>query len=127
MDTQEEIRGRMSETLNTLGVTTHKAAALSGVANGNLNRQLSGKQTITPRTVAKIARALGVSYDWLLNGVGDMMDKCCPPPIDGEKQSTAQSNEEAIEALRKDIEFLKQQIEEKDKQIALLLEMLGKK
>lgn len=43
----------------------------AGIAPSNFRKMLSGEQTITDRTLAKISDAFKVNYDWLKDGIGE--------------------------------------------------------
>lgn len=49
-------------------------AFMKATGTNNVGKMRSGKLTVTEGTISKICQSLGVSYDWLKYGVGNMND-----------------------------------------------------
>lgn len=75
--------GRIKMLMAAKELSKYKMANLAGINAANFNKQIDGKQTITDRTLVKIADAVGANLDWLLTGEGSMLR---------ERQSGEQSN-----------------------------------
>lgn len=131
---------RINQVMEDMGYTTYRLSLESGIDRGNLAKQLSGKQTITDKTLSKIARALSVSLDWLKTGEGEMYEQ---RPMSAEEMmqvtnrygmhvvgdNAVQNNGSAASAgtllsLEAEVAALKARLEEKDKQIEMLLGLL---
>lgn len=70
---KEDVIGRIEYLMAEKGLSKYKMASLAGINAANFNKQLDGKQTITERTLAKIANAVDANFDWLLAGEGKML------------------------------------------------------
>lgn len=65
---------RILKVSDHLGVTKHFIATQSGIGPSNFNKMLDGQQTITDKTLRKIADAFPqISYGWLRTGDGGML------------------------------------------------------
>ena len=53
-----------------MGWSQQGLAEVSGVAAAQISRYESGRSAPRPEVVAKLARALGIQFEWLANGVG---------------------------------------------------------
>ena len=70
----DEILKRISDFIECDGCTFNAFARKADIDPANFSRMMSGKQTITDRTLRKIAESHGVSFNWLKYGKGPMMD-----------------------------------------------------
>lgn len=77
----ENIINRITEILQVQNLNVNSLANKSGIDPGNLRKMLSGKQTITEKTLLKISKATSVSYAWLNQGKGDMFDEETEPSM----------------------------------------------
>lgn len=77
--TDDSIIERLGTYLGIDGSTVNSFANQIGIDPGNLRKMLSGKQTITDKTLRKISETQGVSFEWLKYGEGEMMDKTFKP------------------------------------------------
>lgn len=77
--TNDNIIERLETYLEIDGSTVNSFANQIGIDPGNLRKMLSGKQTITDKTLRKISETRGVSFEWLKYGEGEMMDKTFIP------------------------------------------------
>ena len=70
---------RIKQVIETLGLTKHSLANLSKIAPPNLNKMLIGEQTITDRTLHKIASTFPqINLEWLKTGEGEMLNPGSP-------------------------------------------------
>lgn len=66
----------------------------------NIGKMRSGKLSVTEGTISRICKSLGVSYDWLKYGIGEMYSS------DNDKLRCSYENEEVIrEAARKQMDI----------------------
>ena len=110
-----------------------------GVDAGNLNRCIHGKSAVSDYLLMKIAHAYHVSLDWLKTGEGEMYEQ---RPMSAEEMmqvtnrygmhvvgdNAVQNNGTAASSvtvsLEAEVAALKARLEEKDKQIEMLLGLL---
>lgn len=64
------ISDRLRTARKAAGLSTHALDRASGCVRGHTAQIESGKRSPTAHTASKIARALGVTLDWLVNGDG---------------------------------------------------------
>lgn len=129
------IRERIEQVKEKNGVSTNRLAKESGVDAANLSRGLSGKIAISRNVCEKIAKAWNVSFDWLLNDVGEM---CGVSKSDGDKFLQQMQGDEAfscpldeyiemkgeLTSLRVEVKTLKSVIEKQDKEIEFYRSLL---
>lgn len=66
---------RIQLMLDTLNISRYELAKRSGLAASNLNKMMTGDQTVTDKTLNKIASAFPqVNIDWLKTGEGEMLN-----------------------------------------------------
>ena len=70
-----EIADRLRVALARLGMTMAELSKKSGMPYRSIQNYLSGKQNPGAEALIKIKEALGVNIDWILTGVGEMLDK----------------------------------------------------
>ena len=63
--TDDSIIKRLGTYLEIDGSTVNSFANQIGIDPGNLRKMLSGKQTVTDKTLRKISETRGVSFEWL--------------------------------------------------------------
>lgn len=71
---KDEFSARLVQARSMKGWSQVDVANASGVAAAQISRYEQGSNTPRPQVVAKLATALGVSFSWLLSGVGDPVD-----------------------------------------------------
>lgn len=65
---------RLNLVMEYLGLTKNNMALSCGIGPSNLNKMLTGEQTITDKTLHKISETYPqINVDWLKNGAGDML------------------------------------------------------
>lgn len=70
---QQELINRIKMLMASKGLSKYKMANLAGINAANFSKQLDGKQTITDRTLIRIANAVDANLDWFLTGNGSML------------------------------------------------------
>lgn len=78
---------RLTKARSALGMNQTQLGSICGIAATQISRYESARATPRPETVSKIAKALGVSYDWLMTGhgsvgAGDNAPSPAPPRYD---------------------------------------------
>lgn len=89
-------------------------AEVSGVAAAQISRYEQGRNTPRPAVVAKLAKALAVSFEWLAYGTGE--------PEDGSEVPAYPVSQKLVEVLDLDEELL-DAVELLAKQSGLTIEM----
>jgi transcriptional regulator with XRE-family HTH domain len=98
-----EIGRRIRQARNAKGLTQKALGKLAGVSESAVSQWESGKiEKIQGPTLRKLARALGVSIDWILDGEGapDMIQDDRPGGQDWDYLTEAQRIE-FVEQIRK--------------------------
>lgn len=130
-----EILKRLSDYVEYESDMTRNAFAVkAGIDPTNFSKMLAGKQTITNNTLKKISKAHGVSLNWLLTGVGEMMEKSEAPTVVYQQSNSGGTNQQGndneqivmpcpddaahIRDLEKEIENLRAKLAHKDDIIA---------
>ena len=129
--------GRINIVRNNMSINAF--AKSIGVDAGNLNRCIHGKSAVSDYLLMKIAHAYHVSLDWLKTGEGEMYEQ---RPMSAEEMmqvtnrygmhvvgdNAVQNNGTAASSvtvsLEAEVAALKARLEEKDKQIEMLLGLL---
>jgi transcriptional regulator with XRE-family HTH domain len=68
----ENLSFRLIKARSAMGWSQQGLAEVSGVAAAQISRYESGRSAPRSEVVAKLARALGVQFEWLANGVGPL-------------------------------------------------------
>ena len=78
-----EFCARLREVMDQQGMTAAKLARLSSISLRAIIDYSNGTSDVNPRpsTVAMLANALGVTFNWLAHGKGSMADKPSRPYI----------------------------------------------
>lgn len=66
----ETLRLRLVKARSAMGWSQQGLAEVSGVAAAQISRYEAGRSVPRPEVVAKLARALGVQFEWLATGAG---------------------------------------------------------
>lgn len=70
----KERLNRINQLIKHLGLTKNSLATTCGIAPSNMNKMLSGEQTITDKTLHKIVDAFPqINIEWLKTGEGEMI------------------------------------------------------
>ena len=136
MDTIERIK----KLRDLKGLTTYGLSKSIGVDSGNFSKSMNGKGNISEYVLMKIASTYHVSLDWLKTGEGEMYEQ---RPMSTEEMmqvtnrygmhvvgaNAVQNNGTAASSgtllsLEAEVAALKARLEEKDKQIEMLLGLL---
>ena len=104
---------RLLQYLKYKGISENKATQECGLAQGLLHQAKSGKADLGYKSIDKLLiKYTDLNRTWLLTGEGDMLNADAPA-------STGSGDRSVIERLLS-------QLEEKDRQIAALIELLKK-
>jgi len=113
---------RVATLLKSLSMSPTYLAKITKKDASTFTRILSGHSEPTRTTLMHIAEATGASLHWLLTGKGDMMETNPKNPAPAISQPTSTIENALIELKT----MVQMQLAEKDKQIAGLLQVLGK-
>lgn len=120
-----DIRNRINRLLKDKGLTENAVAAGNSPAQKRLNNQLSHGGNLTLDTILRISAACpDISLDWLLRGCGDMVVSA-NTAVTGANNVTGQ-NATVIGQQTLSEDFVNRLLQEKDKQIQALLNIIGK-
>ena len=135
----QSVIARINEAKDCTGFSVYQLAKESGLDGSNLKKQMNGQVGFSHGALSKIARALNVSLDWLKTGEGEMYEQ---RPMSAEEMmqvtnrygmhvvgdNAVQNNGTAASSvtvsLEAEVAALKARLEEKDKQIEMLLGLL---
>lgn len=97
-------------------ISLSKMGPLIGLSKQAISDIVNGK-TLNPRSnvIYDLAEKLEINADWLMTGKGEMV---AVPEI------TTQSTDMAVKELIREVNFLREQLEKRDKQFDSLLEIL---
>lgn len=105
------------------GVKGDDLALQGGVSLGTYYRILKGD--VTEKQLLKFTERLGVSIEWLKFGEGNMLSDGSGTTFPYNKPTiTTQSTDVAVMELVREVNFLREQLEKRDKQFDSLLEIL---
>lgn len=122
----KKVTERVLSLIHEEGQSQTEFAKKCGLNYQNLNRYINGRAPWTDRALLKIADACGVAYKWLCDGIGEMYRT---EKQEGDRQyeeikNLLTSPEGKIEELTRRIAVLEAVIEEKDKTIETLRDIL---
>lgn len=69
--TEETFGDRLARARELGGLSARKLSALAGLASGHVTLIEHRRKTVEARTAIRLANALGVSPDWLIEGKGE--------------------------------------------------------
>lgn len=121
----ENVRSRINSVLKEKELTENSVAGGDSTVQSRLNSQLSHGKRITLDTVLRILNACpDISADWLLRGSGEMYlgTKITGANSVTGRNATVIGQQTAILSEN----FVRDMLAEKDKQIQILLTLLGK-
>jgi transcriptional regulator with XRE-family HTH domain len=113
---------RVSILLKNLQISPAELAKMMQKDSSTMYRIVNNESEPTKTTLRNMAIATGANFDWLLTGKGEMMD-----PNPKNPAPALMHSESTIETALLELKNMFQsQLSEKDKQIAGLLQVLGK-
>lgn len=147
---------RINSLINARGCSQASFARQCNIGVSNLSKMMNGKETITERTLLRIAETFSINLDWLRKGIGEMYrkdtekanaqyaqlvallgDRVQANTIHGDNNTGTQSIHAAdsseVELLKQKVAMLEEMLKDKDRQIAekesyitRLMDMFGK-
>ena len=124
---ENQVRERVKKVLDDAQLSENALSGGKSAVQSQLNRQLSHNATVSVKTLLRILDACpDVSADWLLRGSGDMY-VTAGTSVTGANNVTGHSATvigQQVGTLTED--FVRELIAEKDRQIRMLIEKLGK-
>lgn len=137
---QDDIRRRMNEVYESTGLSSRAFALTCGIDPSAFAKLTKGTVKITDRTLLLLNKNLGVSMMWLSDGEGDMMEPghelCKQRAVSNHIASQYNSGnahgntqsistpDDKIKAMEDNIALLKKMVEDKDKEISFLRDLL---
>ena len=148
---------RINSLISARGCSQASFARQCNIGVSNLSKMMNGKETITERTLLRIAETFSINLNWLRNGIGEMYrkdaevaneqyaklvsllnDRVQSNTINGANNTGTQSITAAdggeVALLKQKIAMLEEILKDKDRQIAekdsyitRLMDMFGKK
>lgn len=114
---------RVEAVITQSGLSQAKFAKKCGIEPPNLNKRLQGAVGFTDTYLMRIAKAMGVNFDWLRDGVGEMFEEDSAISDAQYKETqdmlreTGSGPESDVALLQHRVEMLELLLEEKEKQI----------
>lgn len=81
MQASDSFAARLTRSRAALGWSQLELSSVTGVAAAQISRYESGRNVPRAEVVAKLARALGVNFDWLFFGEGPIDADLVDPPL----------------------------------------------
>ncbi|MFQ8804165.1 MAG: helix-turn-helix domain-containing protein [Alistipes indistinctus] len=66
-----DVIDRINRCIEKYGCTSNALAKMAGISPSNLSKMLKGQQSITNRSLTRIANALNVDKTWLISGMSE--------------------------------------------------------
>jgi transcriptional regulator with XRE-family HTH domain len=104
----EDIRKRVAELRETLGLTQTKFAEYMGLTSSSISLVEAGKTNFADSTVRLVCLTFGVHEKWLRNGEGPMFTEDTPGQkqlVDAFRQLTPQGREAAIKIIETILDY----------------------
>lgn len=134
---QTDVRKRLESVRNEVKLSSHAFAVECGLDPSSYSKQIKGQVNVTDRVIMLISKRFGINAQWLADGVGEMMKKDTAlsrfnnTTASQYNSGNAHGNMQNVttpdassKAIEDNIALLKKIIEDKDKEIAFLREML---
>ena len=119
----KEIKERLSNYLNTKGLTQKDIAERLGVTEQCVNALVNGRRAFGRKSSAEWQKQFGLSASWLMTGEGEML---VPSMQAGDGSVQVAGNASNVNA-GKTIDRLVELLKKKDEQIDRLISLLEKK
>lgn len=79
------VKDRLIRARSARGWSQQTLADKSGVAAAQISRYESGRSAPRPEVIARLARAIGISFEWLLEGTEDGSLEVLADPLEGDR------------------------------------------
>lgn len=106
---KREIAARINMAMAARNMKQVDLVKRTGIPSSNINRYCLGLYAPKMGNLLKICKALRISPDWLIDGVGEM-DELNPELLDARKQLINISSNLTLEQCQKALQFIKDYI-----------------
>jgi transcriptional regulator with XRE-family HTH domain len=124
---EEAVRKRLNRLVKESGMSETAFAESVNVVQVTLNRQLSGKRSISSDTILSVLQnQKDLSAEWLLRGEGAMYKATELPPVDVSSEESIEHSAEIARLVREKNELIdaNEELREENKMLRAQLEVL---
>ena len=124
---EEAVRKRLNRLVKESGMSETAFAESVNVVQVTLNRQLSGKRSISSDTILSVLlNQKDLSAEWLLRGEGAMYKTTELPPVDVSSEESIEYSAEVARLVREKNELIdaNEELREENKMLRAQLEVL---
>ena len=124
---EEAIRKRLNRLVRESGMSETAFAESVNVVQVTLNRQLSGKRSVSADTILSVLQnQKDLSAEWLLRGEGAMYKTTELPPVDVSSEESIEHSAEVARLVREKNELIdeNEELREENKRLRAQLEVL---
>jgi transcriptional regulator with XRE-family HTH domain len=124
---EEAVRKRLNRLVKESGMSETAFAESVNVVQVTLNRQLSGKRSISSDTILSVLQnQKDLSAEWLLRGEGAMYKTTELPPVDVSSEESIEHSAEITRLVREKNELIdaNEELREENKMLRAQLEVL---
>lgn len=124
---EEAIRKRLNRLVRESGMSETAFAESVNVVQVTLNRQLSGKRSVSADTILSVLQnQKDLSAEWLLRGEGAMYKTTELPPVDVSSEESIEHSAEIARLVREKNELIdeNEELREENKRLRAQLEVL---
>lgn len=124
---EEAVRKRLNRLVKESGMSESAFAESVNVVQVTLNRQLSGKRSVSSDTILSVLQnQKDLSAEWLLRGEGAMYKTTELPPVDVSSEESIEHSAEVARLVREKNELIdvNEELREENKRLRAQLEVL---
>lgn len=124
---EEAVRRRLNRLVKESGMSESAFAESVNVVQVTLNRQLSGKRSVSSDTILSVLQnQKDLSAEWLLRGEGEMYKTTELPPVDVSSEESIDHSAEVARLVREKNELIdaNEELREENKKLRAQLEVL---
>lgn len=124
---EEAVRRRLNRLVKESGMSESAFAESVNVVQVTLNRQLSGKRSVSSDTILSVLQnQKDLSAEWLLRGEGAMYKTTELPPVDVSSEESIEHSAEIARLVREKNELIdaNEELREENKRLRAQLEVL---
>lgn len=124
---EEAVRKRLNRLVKESGMSESAFAESVNVVQVTLNRQLSGKRSVSSDTILSVLQnQKDLSAEWLLRGEGSMYKTTELPPVDVSSEESIEHSAEVARLVRENNELIdvNEELREENKRLRAQLEVL---
>lgn len=124
---EEAVRKRLNRLVKESGMSESAFAESVNVVQVTLNRQLSGKRSVSSDTILSVLQnQKDLSAEWLLRGEGEMYKTTELPPVDASSEESIEHSVEIARLVREKNALIdaNEELREENKMLRAQLEVL---